>query len=340
MGEPGGIGPEITVKAWQYLRETDCNPFFLIADPGCYNNFEIDIDIITDIKALTRTTKHAFRDALPVLDLGVTARAELGIASHQTAHAVIKAIETAVRACQQGFASAMVTNPIEKRALADSGFQFPGHTEFLGFLTQNAKYHTKDENKNSPLPNTRPIMMLAGPSLRTIPLTVHQSLISVSESLSTENLIEVVEIVVNSLKVDFDVPQPRIVIAGLNPHAGENGLFGSEETTIITPSVKQLSDKGINIRGPLPADTLFHETARATYDVAICMYHDQALIPVKTLDFDHTVNVTLGLPIIRTSPDHGTALDIAGKGLANPTSLIEAIKLAGRMAANRNRAHA
>ncbi len=240
----------------------------------------------------------------------------------------MESIERAVDYAVNGSASGVVTNPIQKSTLLAAGFGFPGHTEYLAHLTTAA-----------PMPNERargPVMMLAGPMLRTVPVTVHQSVKEAIGSLTPDKIIKTAIVTAEALRDEFGIASPRLAISGLNPHAGEAGALGMEDEMIIAPAVDALCDMGLNARGPLPADTMFHEEARASYDAALCMLHDQALIPAKTLAFHDAVNVTLGLPIIRTSPDHGTALDIAGKGLARADSLIAAIKLADRMATTRS----
>jgi len=233
---------------------------------------------------------------------------------------VIESITRAVELSKYGAASAVVTNPIQKSALYDAGFKHPGHTEFLAELAG---------------PDTVPVMMLANSKLRVVPLTIHIALSDVPKQLTADLIIKRCRITAVSLQKDFGIGNPRLAVAGLNPHAGEDGAMGSEEQTIMAPAIEALRAEGLNVIGPLPADTMFHEEARANYDVALCPYHDQALIPVKTLDFHGGVNVTLGLPFIRTSPDHGTALNIAGKGIARPDSLIAALKMAAEMATKR-----
>ncbi|MEX0301936.1 MAG: 4-hydroxythreonine-4-phosphate dehydrogenase PdxA, partial [Leisingera sp.] len=242
-----------------------------------------------------------------------------GAADPANAAGVIQSIETAVRLVQSGEASAVCTAPIHKKALIDgAGFAYPGHTEFLAALADRE----------------RVVMMLASEQLRVVPATIHIALSEVPKALTPALLREVIEITAAGLRDRFGISAPRIAVAGLNPHAGEGGAMGSEELDWINELIQQMQGEGLGVTGPHPADTLFHAAARARYDAAVCMYHDQALIPIKTLDFDRGVNVTLGLPFIRTSPDHGTAFDIAGTGQANPTSLIEALKLAQRMAAS------
>ncbi|MEK9968399.1 MAG: 4-hydroxythreonine-4-phosphate dehydrogenase PdxA, partial [Ferrovibrio sp.] len=260
-----------------------------------------------------------FKDALPVLPVPLPAVARPGIPDRRNAPAVLHAIELAVTLCRNGTAGAMVTNPIHKAALYDAGFSHPGHTEFLAALCDVE----------------RPVMMLASDRLRVVPVTIHVALKRAIDLLDTDLIVETARITAQDLRDKFGIARPRLALAGLNPHAGENGSMGEEDAAIVAPAVERLRSMGIDARGPLPPDTMFHAEARAGYDAAICMYHDQALIPIKTLDFDSGVNVTLGLPLIRTSPDHGTAFDIAGRGIAKPDSLIAALKMAATMAAHR-----
>ncbi|WP_171167805.1 4-hydroxythreonine-4-phosphate dehydrogenase PdxA [Ruegeria sp. HKCCA0370] len=309
-GEPAGIGPEIAAKAWAELRQT-C-PFFFIGDA---NHLPAGTPIA---KIQTASDAVAVCDqALPVLQLNFPAANLPGQPDPANAPSVIDAIETGVDLVKAGAAAALCTAPIHKKALIDgAGFTYPGHTEFLAALSGTR----------------RVVMMLASDQLRVVPATIHIPLAQVPAALTPDLLRETIEITTRGLRDQFGIQHPRIAIAGLNPHAGEGGKMGSEELDWIAPMLADLNPEDATLTGPHPADTLFHAAARARYDAAIAMYHDQALIPIKTLDFDRGVNVTLGLPFIRTSPDHGTALDIAGKGIANPTSLIEALKLAQRMA--------
>lgn len=323
MGEPGGVGPEITVKAHRALQGTDA-AFFLIADPGALADLGISFKEIDE----PSQARQVFPSALPVMNVGVSARTAQGTADPANARAVIASIEAAVKFALAGDAAGVVTNPIQKSSLIASGFRFPGHTEFLEALTKNAPSQVGVDRSA--------VMMLAGPGLKTVPITIHQSVADAAKSLTTEMIVRKGKIVAHSLRRDFSIPLPRIAVSGLNPHAGESGAMGAEDEKIIAPAVKHLREAGIDAKGPLPADTMFHEEARSKYDAALCMLHDQALIPVKTLSFHEAVNVTLGLPIVRTSPDHGTALDIAGKGLARADSLIAAIRLATEMAIARN----
>ena len=314
MGEPGGVGGEIALKAW---AAPDTPPFFLLGDP----DWLAAIDPAAPIRRIGEPAEAeaVFADALPVLPVPLDAPVTPGKADPAHAGAVIASIEQAVRAALSGRAAAVVTLPIQKESLLRAGFRHPGHTEFLGALTGAA----------------RPVMMLAGRGLRVVPLTVHLPLAAAPARLTGATIEEQARIVQAALRNDFAIARPRLALAGLNPHAGEGGALGREEQEIMAPAAARLRAEGIDIEGPLPADTLFHAEARAGYDAALCAYHDQALIPVKMLDFYGAVNVTLGLPILRTSPDHGTALDIAGCGVARPDSLIAALKLAAWMAERR-----
>ena len=320
MGEPGGIAPEITEKAWNALHASG-PAFFVIADPALYSNAP------TKVISSAEEAISAFTDALPVLAIDDPVSAQTGAASPDTAEAVITSIERATLCALSGAAGGVVTNPIQKSALIAGGFSFPGHTEFLEALTADA-----------PMPAAVPrgaVMMLAGPQLRTVPVTIHQSVIDAVKTLRPDLIVHTALIVAHALQHDFGIAAPRLAVSGLNPHAGEAGAMGVEDAMIIEPAIDGLRAMGVDASGPLPADTMFHEEARARYDAALCMLHDQALIPAKTLAFHDAVNVTLGLPIVRTSPDHGTALNIAGKGVARADSLIAAIRLAGEIAARR-----
>ncbi len=308
-GEPAGIGPELAVLAWQQLGVK--LPFFLIGDPVHLPRGVLAVEI-TDPSETIAAARHG----LPILTHRFDAPAVAGKPAPQNAQGVIDVIKRGVDLVNCGAASALCTAPIHKKALQDgAGFAFPGHTEFLAHLA-GVK---------------RVVMMLASDQLRVVPVTIHISIADVPSALSRNLLIETIEITHAAMQRDFGIASPRIAVAGLNPHAGEGGAMGVEEIDLINPVLDGLRQNGINLVGPMSADTMFHARARANYDVAICMYHDQALIPIKTLDFDRGVNVTLGLPFVRTSPDHGTAFDIAGKGVANPTSLIEALKMADKM---------
>jgi len=309
-GEPAGIGAEITAKAWQALR--DQISFFWIGDPA-----HLPADLPKVLIDQPDQAAAAMASGLPVLAQVFEGALTVGHANPDHAKGVIASISTAVALTQSGKARAVCTNPIHKKALKQgAGFAYPGHTEFLAHLGGV----------------DRVVMMLASDQLRVVPATIHLPLADVPTALTASLLREVIRITHAGLRRDFGITSPRLAVAGLNPHAGEGGTMGTEDDEIIAPVLAQLVAEGMTIKGPLPADTMFHARARATYDAAICMYHDQALIPIKTLDFDRGVNVTLGLPFIRTSPDHGTAFDIAGQGVANATSLIEALKLASTMA--------
>jgi 4-hydroxythreonine-4-phosphate dehydrogenase len=311
MGEPAGIGGEIAFKAWS-RRADGVPPFFLVGDPAAVPGPTLAI-------ARPGEAAAAWPQALPVLPVKLARPVRTGTADPANAPAVIAAIERAVALVAAGEAAAIVTLPIRKETLYDAGFRHPGHTEFLAELAGGAT----------------PVMMLACPGLRVVPVTIHLALKEALARLTTAGIVTAGRIAAAGLRRDFGLAQPRLAVAGLNPHAGEGGALGREEIEIITPAVAQLRAEGIAVFGPAPADTLFHARARRRYDAALCMYHDQALIPLKTIDFERGVNVTLGLPFVRTSPDHGTALDIAGKGVASPESLIAALGLAAEMAARR-----
>ena len=315
MGEPAGIGGEIALAAWRRLAGQ--GPVFLtLDDPERLRRIgTAPVRVIAD----PAEAASVFADALPVLPLGQRVAAEPGRPDPAQGVAVVQSIVRAVSLTQAGATAAVVTNPIHKATLYAAGFGFPGHTEFLAELAGGG----------------RPVMMLAGPSLRVVPLTVHVALSEVPPRLDEETIVVQARIVAEALRRDFGISRPRLAVAALNPHAGEGGAMGDEEERIIVPALRRLRAEGLAVEGPLPADTMFHPRARAAYDVALCMYHDQALVPVKTLHFDDAVNVTLGLPFVRTSPDHGTALGIAGQGVARPDSLIAAIELAAAMARRR-----
>jgi 4-hydroxythreonine-4-phosphate dehydrogenase len=319
-GEPASIAPEITAKAWAALRDLTGASFFLIGDADYYaaraSAAGLPIDV-TKISKPEDAPKH-FKTSLPVLHRPLASHPKSGVIDTLTAHAVISAIDEAVALTVKGEASALVTNPIQKEALYSAGFTHQGHTDYLASLAGC---------------EGREVMMLVADDLRAIPITVHIPLKDVASVLSSDMIVSQARVVARDLKKYFGISKPRLAFTGLNPHAGENGAMGREEQTIIIPALNRLRSEGVNVSGPLPADTAFHAEARTTYDAILCMYHDQALIPVKTLDFHGGVNVTLGLPFVRTSPDHGTALGIAGTGKANPQSLIAALKLAGEMAA-------
>ena len=313
MGDPAGIGGEITAKAWRALAGLG-PAFAIIADPFWIAGFDVPINVIHTLDQVD----DVFANALPVLRLELPEIPRPGRPDPANAPAIIASIEQAVRLAMAGQAGGIVTNPISKAVLYEAGFPHPGHTEFLGELTGGT-----------------PVMMLAAPGLRVVPVTIHIALRQALDTLTTPGIVAAARATDAGLRRDFGIARPRLAIAGLNPHAGEQGAMGSEEQTIIAPAIAQLLADGIDAVGPFPPDTMFTEAARQTYDAAICMYHDQGLIPLKTLDVHHGVNVTLGLPIIRTSPDHGTAFGIAGTGAADPASLIAAIHLAADLAARR-----
>ena len=321
MGEPAGIGGEILLKAWAALRHSSSLPFFAIADIGHLRRVAgkagLDVKLI-EIAAPAEAARH-FKTALPVLNEPLPEISAPGMPDPANGHAVIKSIERAVTLALEGAAGGVVTCPIHKASLIATGFPYPGHTEFLAALCST---------EHEPI---EPVMMLASPELRVVPITIHCGLKDVFAALTTERILRQARIVTRALRQDFGIEKPRLAVAGLNPHAGESGAFGREEIEIITPAIETLRVEDIDVAGPLAADSMFHAKARARYDAALCMYHDQALIPLKTIDFDKGVNVTLGLPIIRTSPDHGTAFDIAGNGTARPDSMISAIRWALRL---------
>jgi len=321
QGDPAGVGPDVTLLAWMRRRELGLPPFVFIGDPDVLASRAKLLGLTIAIRETDCTNANdVFADALPVLPIAAGIDVVAGEPHVATAKSTIAAIERAVSLTMSGEALGVVTNPIAKSVLYESGFPFPGHTEFLADLAARATGQAG-----------MPVMMLAGPKLRTIPVTIHIPLKDVPQALTADLIIETCRIADADLRRRFGIEQPRLAIAGLNPHAGEDGTIGKEDDTVIKPAIQFLRSEGINAIGPLPADTMFHDDARARYDVAICMFHDQALIPAKALGFDDAVNVTLGLPFVRTSPDHGTAFGIAGKGLARENSLVAALKLAGHL---------
>lgn len=317
MGDPAGIGGEIAVGAWR--RRAELPPFFVIDDVDRLGAIAapdpvIEIDDPAEAPA-------AFAQALPVLPVPLPAPSYPGVAEPANACATLEAIDRAVKLTRDRRAAGIVTNPVTKRLLQEgAGFAFPGHTEYLADLGGV----------------DRTVMMLVAPGLRVVPVTIHVPLVDVAQQLSPALIVETAHIVHSALIRDFGILRPRLAISGLNPHAGEGGTMGREEIDVITPALEMLRGEGMDVSGPLPADTMFHPAARERYDAALTMYHDQGLVAIKTLDFARGVNVTLGLPFIRTSPDHGTAYDIAGTGRADPTSLIEAIRLAGEISQARD----
>jgi 4-hydroxythreonine-4-phosphate dehydrogenase len=322
IGEPAGIGPDITIQAWLRRNELKLPAFYLLGDRDFVSHRAKALGLklkLADVSA--EEAFEAFGDALPVVATGHMTTAQPGQPDDTSAGAAMASIRQAVGDVIAGRASAIVTNPIAKSVLYRAGFRHPGHTEYLAELAAT--------NGHTP----QPVMMLWSPALVVVPVTIHLSLRDAIAQLSSDLIVTTARIVDAALRARFGLVNPRLAISGLNPHAGEDGSLGIEEKNIVTPAIEILRSEGIEVRGPLPADTMFHEAARKTYDCAICMYHDQALIPVKTLAFEEAVNATLGLPFIRTSPDHGTAFDIAGTGKADPSSLIAALRLAARMAA-------
>lgn len=337
MGEPAGIGTELLLKAWQHFRSTPEGQgpsFFLIDDPVRVEKVARALDLSVPIATLNDVgrAQALFSQALPVMSLagdeleGLN-KTEFGQPQIETASAVISSLERAVRLTAEKKAAGIVTLPIQKEILAKAGFSHPGHTEYLQQATRELEMPFGGERGA--------VMILTAGPFRVVPLTVHVPLRDVPDLITPERIIRTATIVYQSIQRDYGIPAPRIAISGLNPHAGEAGQIGEEEIKVIIPAIKSLQENGMDVIGPFPADTMFHEEARSQYHVAICMYHDQALLPIKTAAFHAAVNTTLGLPIVRTSPDHGTGLDIAGKGLARPDSLINAIYTADRIALDR-----
>ena len=322
MGDPAGIGLEIALHAWRDGASLAA-PFFLIADPQAVERVDRALGWATPLEATTPEAAAAvFGHALPIVALNARADVAPGRPDPAAAPAILESIARAVDYARSGAARAVVTNPIAKKTLYEAGFAHPGHTEYLGELTSQAW--------GGP---AQPVMMIWSPLLAVVPVTIHVSLAEAARALSRELIETTARIVARDLRDRFRIERPRIAVAGLNPHAGEGGAMGREEIEIIAPAIAALRAEGLDIFGPLPADTMFHAKARERYDVALTMYHDQGLIPAKTLAFDEGVNVTLGLPFVRTSPDHGTAFDISGHGTADPSSLVAALNLAARLAA-------
>ena len=328
IGEPAGIGPDIALHSWEANKTRGHHALpnhILLADPDHLQNradllgINVKIELV-DIEA--SPLPSAAGNCLRVHRLKNSLCGMPGKPKAQDAAGIVESITAGVRLIQLGDARGLVTLPINKKSLYDAGFSHPGHTEFLGAIA------SEWPDQITPV---KPVMMLAGPDLRAIPVTIHIPLKEVPEALTSDNIIDTVTISHRDLKSRFGIEKPRIAVSGLNPHAGESGSMGHEDKEIIAPAISQLQQRGIDCFGPLPADTMFHPAARARYDAAVCMYHDQALIPAKALAFDESVNVTLGLPFVRTSPDHGTAYDIAGTGTANPSSYIAALRMADEM---------
>jgi 4-hydroxythreonine-4-phosphate dehydrogenase len=322
LGEPAGIGPELTLALWSKRKELGVPVFTAIGDSELLKSrarlLKLDVPIT---ECAIADAEKIFATALPIIETGDRATATPGKPDSTSAQASIKAIDRAVQLVQTGEAAAVVTNPISKTVLYDAGFKFPGHTEYLAHLAAKPG-----------VAEPYPVMLIWSDTLAVVPLTIHLPLKDVPSHLSQELIVKATKIVAKDYAERFGIPNARIAVCGLNPHAGEGGTIGDEDVTVIAPAIKKLQSEGIDASGPYPADTLFHADARKNYDVVLGMYHDQVLVPAKTLAFDRAVNVTLGLPFVRTSPDHGTAFDIAGTGRANPASLLAALKLARRLA--------
>jgi len=323
LGEPAGIGPDITLAAWRDRAALGLPPFYLIGDPDFLRRRarRLGLDVAVSVVEPADATA-TFAHALPVVRLAERVTAEPGHPDASSAPAAIESIRRAVGDVFAGSAHAVVTNPVAKAVLYRTGFAEPGHTEYLAKLAH--------EHTGRP---ARAVMMLWSDELAVVPVTIHLPVRDVPRALTGDLIVETARIVARDLSDRFGIVRPRLALAGLNPHAGEDGALGEEDATVVAPAGARLRAEGIDARGPLPADTMFHAAARRGYDAALAMYHDQALIPIKTLAFDHAVNVTLGLPFVRTSPDHGTAFDIAGSGRANPASLVAALRLAARLVA-------
>jgi len=321
MGDPAGIGGELTLKAWLTLRRT--GPVFIALDDARrLEQLAHTLGLAVPVHAVADAADGAaiFSHSLPVLPVQLPMVPIAGQPDKANANAIVDSIKQGTLLALAGDVDGIVTNPINKAALYQAGFTYPGHTELLAALSGAIGQQ---------------VMMLASPMLRVVPVTVHASLRDSITMLTIDKIVAASRTTDMALRQDFGIASPRLAVAGLNPHAGEQGALGMEETILVQPAIDRLRADGLEVSGPWPPDTMFTARARACYDVAICMYHDQALIPLKTLDMDHGVNVTLGLPIVRTSPDHGTAFDIAGKGVANATSLVAAIELAGTLADRR-----
>ncbi len=323
MGDPAGIGPELAAAAWAMAAAENLPPFVVVGSRRIVEAAARQRGIAADVVAVATPAEAlaCFATAIPVIDIG-DGRYRPGEPDPAGATLALASLARATELTRQGATSALVTGPIAKSQLAQIGFTHPGQTEFVaaacGVAAQDA------------------VMMLAGPHLRVVPITVHVALAQVPGLLTTALIVRRAQIAARALARDFGIASPRLAVAGLNPHAGEQGRMGREDADVIAPAVAHLQAAGFSATGPLPADTMFHAAARETYDVAICMYHDQALIPIKVLDFDEGVNVTLGLPLIRTSPDHGTAFGIAGSGAARAGATVAAIRMAGQCVVRRH----
>jgi len=319
LGDPAGIGPEVIAKCWDNRDRFELAPFVAIGDPRSVRAvWDGEIATIDD----PREADTAFDVGLPLIQIPSPEEDRPGHPSVAGAHCSLDALEIAVGLARSGSASAVVTGPVSKEQLYSIGFRHPGQTEFVAERCGIAAANVA--------------MMLAGPTLRTVPLTTHIPLRNVPDELTSALIESRARTTLRGLQRNFGIAEPRLAITGLNPHAGEGGLLGHAEIEVIQPAIAALRAEGWRVTGPHPADTLFHETARARFDAALCMYHDQALIPVKALHFAEAVNITLGLPIVRTAPDHGTAFDIAGQDLADPRPMAAALRLAAECAANRS----
>jgi len=327
MGEPAGIGGDIALKAWIERGAASVPPFVLLDDPdriaALASKLGLDVPVTIIDEAGLERAGDLFATSLPILPVALPAAITYGSPDPANGSAVIAAIDRAVALATDGRLSGVVTNPIQKSALYASGFRWPGHTEYLAHLAG--------------LPDDGTVMLLEGGGLRVVLATIHVAVKDVAKHLTSDAILHVARVTNDALKTDFGIETPRLTVTALNPHAGEGGAMGREEIEVIAPAVATLKAEGIDAAGPFPADTLFHAGARARYDAVVCMYHDQGLIPLKTLDFDTGVNITLGLPFVRTSPDHGTALSLAGTGQANASSLIAALHAASRIAARRQK---
>ncbi len=322
MGDPASISGELTLAGWRDRNRAGLPAFVAVDDAArlAAISDRLGWNIPLAEVGSAAEAQGCFGSALPVLPVALAGAVTLGRANPENAHAVIDSIETAVRLAQSGEVGGIVTQPVHKATLYGKGFSFPGHTEYLAHLTR------------APRPS---IMMLAGAGLRVVPLTTHEPLVKAIARLDAALIVETSLRVTEALRGDFGIAEPRLALAGLNPHAGEDGAMGDEEIRFVRPAAEQLRAEGVNIIGPLAPDSMFHAAARARYDAAICLYHDQGLIPLKTLAFDEGVNITLGLSIVRTSPDHGTAFDIAGTGKASPLSFYAALRVADQIARRR-----
>lgn len=323
LGEPAGIGPDLTLQAWCNRKRLGLPPFYVRGDIHLLSQRARTLELTLPIKSCTpEEASSCFSQALPVVQTGPEIENSPGIENPETAASVLSSIDSCVADVFKGQAIALVTNPINKAALYNAGFSHPGHTEYLGQLAE----------KYWPDRPATPVMMIAGPDLMVVPVTIHIPLKDVPTALSTDLIVETARIVAADMKNRFGFAAPRLALCGLNPHAGENGALGSEDQAVIVPAVERLNQAGITATGPHPADTLFHPEARMKYDCVLGMYHDQVLVPAKTIGFDDSVNVTLGLPFIRTSPDHGTAYNLAGTGMARIDSFSASIRMAHALA--------